>query len=120
FLVPKGQTIVDEVKMYAFVIKRLLDCLVCLAGNDRTMVRGVERFLMEAQFNLGRFVEGAAANLPRLTREFPHPLQVEAPDVEADTLESRGAERADDGAPKSALSGRPRNRQAALAGDVSR
>ena len=88
FLVPKGQTIVDEVKMHAFVIKRLLHRLVQLAGDDTDMARGVQNFLVEAAFNLGRFVQSAASELPPLAEETPLPLSVEAPEVEDTPLMS--------------------------------
>lgn len=88
FLVPKGQPIIDEVKMHAFVIKRLLNRLVELAGNDRAIVAGVEKFLVEAAFNLGRFIGSAAAKLPALAEASPSPLQVEAPEMEEDLPEA--------------------------------
>jgi transcriptional regulator with XRE-family HTH domain len=81
FLVPKGQKIVDEVKMHACVISRLLDRLVKLAGEGGVMTRAVARFLGEATFNLTRLVKEAAAGLPALAEEPSPPLQVEAPEV---------------------------------------
>lgn len=82
FLVPKGLTIVDEVKLHAFVIRRLLGRLVEIVGDDRSLARGVEQFLVEASFNLGRFVQSAADALPPLSEEEARPLQVEAPEME--------------------------------------
>jgi transcriptional regulator with XRE-family HTH domain len=84
FLVPKGQKIVDEVKMHAFIIKRLLDRMVQLAGEDGAMTKAVADFLGEAAFNLIRIVGKAAARLPALPEEPALPLQVEAPEVEDD------------------------------------
>ena len=57
YLVPKGQKrIVDDVKMHGPVIKRLLDRMVQLAGDDGAMTKAVAKFLSEAAFNLTRFV----------------------------------------------------------------
>jgi hypothetical protein len=86
FLVPKGQTIIEEVKLYAFVIKRLLHRLVDLAGDDKAIAKGVENFLVEAAFHLGRLVPNAAAQLPPLAEESSLPLQVEAPQVEDESI----------------------------------
>jgi transcriptional regulator with XRE-family HTH domain len=97
FLVPKRQKIVDEIKMHAFLIKRLLDRMVQLVGNDGAMTEAVAGFLEEAAFNLTRIVRKAAAALPALPEEPPLPLQVEAPEVEE---EKAGAE---EGATTSAL-----------------
>jgi transcriptional regulator with XRE-family HTH domain len=84
FFVPKGQRTVDEVKTHAFLIRRLLDRLVQLAGQDGVMIKAAARFLGEAAFNLTRLVEEAAAGLPPLPEEPSLPLQVEAPEVEED------------------------------------
>src|SRR5207248_10446034 len=65
FLVPKGQTIVEEAKMHAFVIKRLLNRLAELAGDDEATPDGVSGFLSEAFYDLGKVV-GSAARLPPL------------------------------------------------------
>lgn len=95
FLVPKGQKVADEVKMHAFVIKRLLDRMVQLTGKDGAMARAVANFFGEAAFNLTRFVRDAAAALPA-PPEDPHPLQVEVPEVEQDepSRNERGHRRA--------------------------
>jgi transcriptional regulator with XRE-family HTH domain len=88
-LVPKNQTLADEVKIHAFVIKRLLSRLVQLAGDDKAMSDGVQQFLVEAAFNLGRFIESAVSNLPPLAEEFSHPLQVETPNLQAEMQASQ-------------------------------
>ncbi len=92
FLVPKGQTIVDDVKMHALMIQRLLHRLVRLARDDGTMTKGVADFLEEAACNLARIVQTAAAALPPTADEFRQPLQVEALDVEAEALEAEETE----------------------------
>ncbi len=88
FLVPKGQTAVDEVKLHAFLIKRLLDRLVQLAGNDGAMNLGVLEFLGEAAFNLQRIVGKAAAALPVPPKRNAVPIQIEAPEIEEELLEN--------------------------------
>jgi transcriptional regulator with XRE-family HTH domain len=99
FLVPERQKIVDEVKMHTFVIKRLLDKMVRLAGSEGAMTEAVAGFLEEAAFNLTHLVRQAAAALPGLPDEPALPLQVEAPPVEEEEhpgLRGAGAG-ADDG-----------------------
>jgi len=88
-LVPEGQSLVDEVKMHAFIIKRFLDRLVSLAGEDNEIVEGVADFLEEATFNLTRMVKKAAAALPPLPEEPPRLLQVDAPEVEEEPVRPR-------------------------------
>jgi transcriptional regulator with XRE-family HTH domain len=90
FLVPKRQKIVDEVKMHAFIIKRLLDRMVELAGADGVMIKAAAKFLREAAFNLTRFVQEAAEGLSPLPEEPSHPLQVEAPEVEDEQAGTEG------------------------------
>lgn len=83
FLVPHGQKRVDQVKMYAALIQRLLHEMVDLAGDDLHMCDGVQKFMTEASYNLGKIVEGAEARLPTQTREpEAEPLQVEAQEME--------------------------------------
>lgn len=79
--VPAGGTLVDEVKDHAFQIKRLLDRMVELAGDDGDIVKGVASFIGEAAYNLVRFAQAAAAALPPLRPEPPRSVRVEAPDV---------------------------------------
>jgi predicted XRE-type DNA-binding protein len=91
YLVPKGQKrIVDDVKMHALVIKRLLDRMVQLAGDDGAMTKAVAKFLSEAAFNLTRFVGEAAAALPEID-EPAFPLQVEAPEIGDDGASRLGS-----------------------------
>jgi hypothetical protein len=100
FLVPRGQRLVDEVKMHAFVIKRLLDRIVHLAGEDGAITEAVANFLEEAAFNLIGIVSKAAATLPALADEPALPLQVEA--SPGDEEERSRLERAQASADKSA------------------
>jgi transcriptional regulator with XRE-family HTH domain len=81
-LVPKGLKLVDEVKIHALIIKRLLDKMVPLTGTEGTMTDAVVAFLEEAALNLARIIKEAAATLPALPEEPALPLQVEAPEVE--------------------------------------
>jgi predicted XRE-type DNA-binding protein len=99
FLVPKGQRIVDDVKMHAFIIKRLLDRLVQMVGHDGVMIKAAADFLGETAFNLTRYVQSSAAGLPALPEGPAHPLQVEAPEIEED--DSSRNERCDASADKS-------------------
>jgi transcriptional regulator with XRE-family HTH domain len=100
-LVPKGLKLVDEVKVHALLIKRLLDKMVQLAGRDGTMTGAVAAFLEEAAFNLTRIVKKAAATLPALPEHPAVPLQVEAPELEEEERpapDSAGAGLAEDSA----------------------
>lgn len=79
--VPAGGTLVDEVKDHAFQIKRLLDRMVELAGDDGEIAKGVADFIGEAAYNLIRFAQTAAAALPPLPPEPPRSIRVEAPNA---------------------------------------
>jgi transcriptional regulator with XRE-family HTH domain len=98
FLVPKGRTLLDEVQMHAYMIQRLLHCLIRLAGSDGAMTKGVANFLEEAAWNLTKMAQTAAAALPPTAEESRHPLRVEAPDVESEGLASLETETVDDDA----------------------
>jgi transcriptional regulator with XRE-family HTH domain len=89
FLVPKQQKIVDEVKMHAFFIQRLLDRMVQVAGDDGALIKAAAKFLGEAAVNLTRLVQETAESLPALPEEPASPLQVSAPEIE----EERGRPR---------------------------
>ena len=80
--VPKGLKVVDEVKTHAVIIRRLLDRLVQLAGDDGVQIKATAGFFGEVARNLSRFVEDAAAHLSALPEEPSLPLQVEAPGIE--------------------------------------
>jgi transcriptional regulator with XRE-family HTH domain len=94
-LVPRGQRIVDEVRMHALIIQRLLDRIVRLAGDDGAMTEGLAAFLEEAALNLTRVVRKAAAALPPIPEEPSQALQVEAPRMDE---EDASRERTGDGA----------------------
>ncbi len=82
FLVPKGQGMVDQVKLHALVIKRLLDRMVQIAKADGAMSEAVGDFLEEAAINLVRIVKKAAAALPADSAETSTPLEVETPQTD--------------------------------------
>jgi transcriptional regulator with XRE-family HTH domain len=84
FLVPKGLKLADEVKMHAFSIRRLLDRMVQLAGDDGTMTAAVATFLTEAALNFVDMVTKAATALPTTAGESASPLQVQAVEMEAE------------------------------------
>jgi len=62
-LAENGTSIVDRVKTHACIIGDLLQQLVDLAGDDRTMSKGVRNFLQEAAYNLARIVKSAVSTL---------------------------------------------------------
>lgn len=80
FFAPQGQTLVEQVKLHARIIRRLLHQMVELAGTDGAMTKGVARFLGEAAVNLVRFVQSAAKNLPDLPEGEQEQVRVEPPD----------------------------------------
>jgi len=54
------QSAFDEVKYHAFSIKRLLDNLAELAGDDESMSRGVLKAIGETWYNLAKMLEDSA------------------------------------------------------------
>lgn len=80
YLVPKGKTLADEVKMHTMAIKGLLDRMVHLAGTDDKIAKGVADFLEEAAANLIRLTRLTAEALPPGVRESCALVRVEAPD----------------------------------------
>ena len=70
-LARKGRTLVDEVKYHAFAIKRLLEHLAELVGDEGSMAKGVLGFFSEAVFNLAKFIQGAADKLNKAQRVAP-------------------------------------------------
>ncbi len=81
FLVPKLQKPEDDVRMHALLMKRILDRMVQLAGEDGEIVKAAACFLEETAFSLARLVQKANAGLPSHPEERSLPLQVEAPNV---------------------------------------
>ena len=79
-----GPTLVGQVKNHAFAIKRLLDRLVELAGDDGCMVEATARFLNEAAFNLTNLIQKAAESLPDVPKEPSDSIRIEAEGTEAE------------------------------------
>lgn len=57
-------TPVSRIKTRAFEIKREVDRLASLVGDDHELAEGVARFFGEAMFNLVKVLQGAAGKLP--------------------------------------------------------
>jgi len=57
-------TPVSRIKSRAFEIKREVDRLASLVGDDHELAEGVARFFGEAMFNLVNMLQGAANKLP--------------------------------------------------------
>ena len=68
----RHSTAVDRVKQHAFAIKRELDQMARLAGNDSTVQKGVASFFGEAFFNIVRMISESAKSLPELSDDSPH------------------------------------------------
>jgi transcriptional regulator with XRE-family HTH domain len=68
----RHSTAVDRVKQHAFAIKRELDTMAKLAGNDSTLQKGVASFFGEAFFNIVRLISESAKSLPELGDDSPH------------------------------------------------
>jgi len=69
---------VDSIKMHALQIKKNLDELVVLAKKDEQLAEGVEKFFVEAIWNIGRLFEQSAAKLPSPS-EGEEAIQVRTP-----------------------------------------
>ena len=65
-------TAADRVKQHAFAIKRELDDLARLAGDDSTLRKGVASFFGEAFFNIVRMISESAKSLPVTNEDSPH------------------------------------------------
>jgi transcriptional regulator with XRE-family HTH domain len=78
-LTPENWATVDEVKYHAFSIKRLLEHLAKLAGDDDSMANGVLGFFSEAAFNLAKFIREATEKLPLVAKQpTPHiPIEIQ-------------------------------------------
>lgn len=93
-LMPKDQKLVDEVKLHAFLIKRILDKLVRLAQEDKTITKGVAEFFAEVACNVTRLVQHAAKALPMLVEEPCSSVKVEAPEISDEESLREGEEEA--------------------------
>lgn len=68
----RHSTAADRVKQHAFAIKRDLDEMARLAGDDSTLQKGVASFFGEAFFNIVRMISDSAKSLPELSDDSPH------------------------------------------------
>ena len=81
----RHSTAVDRVKQHAFSIKRELDGLAKMAGNDSTLRKGIATFFGEAFFNLVRMVSESAKSLPEIEEDSPHVrISMEASEAQMD------------------------------------
>jgi transcriptional regulator with XRE-family HTH domain len=80
-LTPVAWAPVDEVKYHAFSIKRLLEHLARLAGDDASLVRGVGRFFGETAFNVAKFIKETAERLPNVWKEPAPQVSIEVQGV---------------------------------------
>jgi hypothetical protein len=63
---------VDRVRQHAFAIKRELDELAKLAGDDSALRQGVASFVGEAFFNIVRMISESATSIPTAKDDSPH------------------------------------------------
>jgi len=68
----RHSTSADRVKQHAFAIKRELDDLARIAGDDSTLRKGVASFFVEAFFNIVRMISESAKSLPATSDDSPH------------------------------------------------
>lgn len=67
----RHSTAVDRVKHHAFAIRRELDVIAKLAGNDSTLRQGVASFFGEAFFNIVKMISESVKSLPNLSDHSP-------------------------------------------------
>lgn len=77
----KNYNLVDEIKGYAFGIKRCLKLLCTLAKKDENVSDGVANFHVEALLNLVKIVSESANELPDKNRDT---ISYDVPDLERD------------------------------------
>jgi len=87
FVAPQTLTGADRVKFFAAGLKRELDRLVTLAGQDESIGDGVESFALETMQNLLMMIEDAITRLPHRQQVSSAALQVE---VKLPTAKARG------------------------------
>ncbi|MEX1229591.1 MAG: helix-turn-helix domain-containing protein [Planctomycetaceae bacterium] len=77
----KNSTMVDDIKHYAFCIKRCFEQLTQLAKQDEVVAKGVADFHVEALFNLVNIVKESEERLPaRYEKSFEPQIRVEFDD----------------------------------------
>jgi transcriptional regulator with XRE-family HTH domain len=70
--VKQGATIVDEVKLLAFAIRQKLSTLAEMAKEGDGLVEHIANFFGEAFLNINKFLNDAAARLPRTRDNKPY------------------------------------------------
>lgn len=87
-------TAVDRVKQHAFAIRRELDVMAKLAGDDSTLRQGVASFFGEAFFNIVRIISESVKSLPILSDDSPRvrvSLETDETEMDEDDVPSRRA-----------------------------
>lgn len=91
----RHSTAVDRVKQHAFAIRRELDVMAKLAGDDSTLRQGVASFFGEAFFNIVRMISESAKSLPTLSDDSPRVrVSMEPNETEMDEDHVSGPRRA--------------------------
>lgn len=93
FFVPKRRSILHQVELHAQSIGTLLSRLVELVGDDPTMGAAAKKAVNKVNFDLGKIVQHAIDSIPDTAEAKPQPFQVEAPELEEKSTDTR-----DDGA----------------------
>jgi transcriptional regulator with XRE-family HTH domain len=91
----RHSTAVDRVKQHAFAIRRELDDMAKLAGDDSTLRQGVASFFGEAFFNIVRMISESAKSRPTLSDDSPRVrVSMEPNETEMDEDHVSGPRRA--------------------------
>jgi transcriptional regulator with XRE-family HTH domain len=81
----RHSTAVDRVKQHAFAIRRELDFMAKLAGDDSTLSKGVASFFGEAFLNIVQMISESAKSLPTLSDDSPR-VQVSMESNETESI----------------------------------
>lgn len=95
-LKPKDMSLTDEVKFHAFRMKRCLDQLAKLPGNDHKIADGIAGFLGEAFFNLVNMLNDSASLLPNRSDDDGPFIRITIEDISDDVKRVSEASSDDD------------------------
>lgn len=87
----RDQTAFDEVKYHALSIKRLLDHLAELAGDDESMSHGVLKAIGETWYNLAKMLEDSARKVKLRPKPAGAAIAVEMQQTDGIALPARSA-----------------------------
>lgn len=82
----KNHTLADQVKYHAFNIKRIVDRMATLAGDDAPIAAGVFNFIRNAAANLEHFLRDSANKLKLPMQATPR-ISIEVEESECDEEE---------------------------------